>query len=96
MAGARMGAGILGYDVSFTADGGLVCRHCLCDLQTTTNNLLHPELAKKCTIPFTPANATSPANALCCTSDITIAEYTTLCGKQDDFNASAKTPQDYQ
>jgi glycerophosphoryl diester phosphodiesterase len=95
-AGARMGAGILECDVSFTGDRGLVCRHSLCDLHTTTNILLHPELAKKCTTPFTPANATSPANALCCTSDITIAEYTTLCGKQDAFNASALTVQDYQ
>lgn len=96
MAGARMGAGILECDVSFTKDRGLVCRHSLCDLHTTTNILLHPELAKKCTIPFTPANKTAPANALCCTSDITIAEFTSLCGKQDGFNASATTVQDYQ
>lgn len=96
MAGARMGAGILECDVVFTKDRGLVCRHSLCDLHTTTNILLHPELAKKCTIPFTPANATAPANALCCTSDITIAEYTTLCGKQDGFNASATNVKDYQ
>ena len=34
-AGARMGAGILECDVSFTADRGLVCRHSLCDLHTT-------------------------------------------------------------
>lgn len=73
-AGARMGAGILECDVSFTGDRGLVCRHSLCDLHTTTDILLRPELAKKCTVPFTPANATSAANALCCTSDITIAE----------------------
>jgi glycerophosphoryl diester phosphodiesterase len=45
---------------------------------------------------FTPAKATSPANALYCTSDITIAEYTSLCGKQDGFNASATNVQDYQ
>ncbi|KAF2669767.1 glycerophosphoryl diester phosphodiesterase [Microthyrium microscopicum] len=96
MAGARMGAGVLECDVSFTGDRGLVCRHSLCDLHTTTNILLKPELAKKCTIPFTPANGTAPANALCCTSDITTAEYTSLCGKQDGFNASAKTPADYQ
>ena len=96
MAGARMGAGVLECDVSFTADRGLVCRHSLCDLHTTTNILLHPELAAKCTTPFTPANGTTPANALCCTSDITIAEYQTLCGKQDGFNASAKNVQDYQ
>lgn len=117
MAGARMGAGILECDVSFTADRGLVrtkprrptanisscadmspqvCRHSLCDLHTTTNILLKPELAKKCTVPFTPANGTAPASALCCTSDITTAEYLTLCGKQDGFNASATNPQDYQ
>jgi glycerophosphoryl diester phosphodiesterase len=75
-AGARMGAGVLECDVSFTHDRGLVCRHDLCDLHTTTNILTKPELAKKCTQPFTPANATSPASALCCTSDITIAECT--------------------
>lgn len=95
-AGARMGAGILECDVSFTHDRGLVCRHSLCDLHTTTDILLRPELAKKCTVPFTPANVTTPANALCCTSDITTAEYSSLCGKQDGFNASAKTPADYQ
>jgi glycerophosphoryl diester phosphodiesterase len=73
-----------------------VCRHSLCDLHTTTNILLHPNLAKKCTVPFTPANKTSPANALCCTSDITTAEFKTLCGKQDGFNASALNVKDYQ
>lgn len=82
--------------MSFTKDRGLVCRHSLCDLHTTTNILLHPELAKKCVVPFTPANATSPANAVCCTSDITTAEYLTLCGKQDGFNASATNVKDYQ
>jgi glycerophosphoryl diester phosphodiesterase len=74
MASARMSADILECDVSFTADRGLVCRHSLCDLHVTTNILHHPELAEKCTIPFTPANATSPAHALCCTSDNTITE----------------------
>ena len=49
-AGARMGAGVLECDVSFTGDRGLVCRHSLCDLHTTTDILLRPELAKKCTI----------------------------------------------
>jgi len=50
-AGARMSAGILECDVSFTSDRGLVCRHSCCDLHTTTNILLHPDLAKKCTVP---------------------------------------------
>lgn len=83
MAGAKMGAGILECDVAFTVDRGLVCRHSLCDLHTTTNILLHPDLAVKCTVPSTPSNATSPANAIFCTSDITTDEYLTLCGKQD-------------
>ena len=96
LAGARMGAGILECDVTFTSDRGLVCRHSQCDLHTTTNILLYPNLAAKCRVPFTPANATSPANAVCCTSDITTAEYKTLCSKMDGFNASAKTVQDYQ
>jgi hypothetical protein len=83
-AGARMGAGILECDVSFTGDRGLVCRHSLCDLHTTTDILLRPQLAKKCTVPFTPANGTAPANALCCTSDITTAECT-FCPTQRIF-----------
>lgn len=65
-------------------------------MHTTTNILTIPALAKKCTVPFTPANSTASANALCCTSDITTAEYKTLCGKQDGFNASAKNVADYQ
>lgn len=96
LAGARMGAGILECDVSFTSDLGLVCRHSLCDLHTTTDILVRPELAAKCTVPFTPANATASANALCCTSDITKAEFMSLCSKMDGFNASAKNPKDYQ
>jgi glycerophosphoryl diester phosphodiesterase len=88
-AGARMGAGILECDVSFTADRGLVCRHSLCDLHTTTDILLRPELAKKCTTPFTPANSTSPANAYCCTSDITIAECTYLIPISNLYLANA-------
>jgi glycerophosphoryl diester phosphodiesterase len=96
LAGARMGAGVLECDVAFTKDRGLVCRHSLCDLHTTTNILLKPQLAAKCRVPFKPANGTQPAKALCCTTDITMAEYMSLCGKMDGFNASAKTPQDYQ
>jgi glycerophosphoryl diester phosphodiesterase len=96
MAGARMGAGILECDVSFTQDLGLVCRHDICDLHTTTDILLRPELAQKCNTPFTPANATHAANALCCTTDITKDEFMTLCGKMDGFNASATNVEDYQ
>jgi glycerophosphoryl diester phosphodiesterase len=96
MAGARFGAGILECDTSLTADKGLVCRHSLCDLHTTTNILLNETLAAKCVVPFTPANATAPANAICCTTDITTAEYLTLCSKMDGFNASATNVADYQ
>ena len=39
-AGARMGAGVLECDVTFTSDGELVCRHDQCDLHTTTNILV--------------------------------------------------------
>ena len=46
-AGARMGAGVLECDVSFTSDLGLVCRHDICDLAMTTDILLRPDLAAK-------------------------------------------------
>jgi len=51
-----MGAGIIECDVTFTADRELVCRHAQCDLHTTTNVLEIPELAEKCSVPFTPAD----------------------------------------
>jgi glycerophosphoryl diester phosphodiesterase len=38
-AGARMGAGIVECDTTFTSDGALVCRHAQNDLHTTTNIL---------------------------------------------------------
>ena len=53
-AGARLGAGILECDVTFTKDKQLVCRHAQNDLHTTTNILVTP-LAKTCIKPFTPA-----------------------------------------
>jgi glycerophosphoryl diester phosphodiesterase len=84
-AAARMGAGIIECGVTFTKDKQLVCRHSQCDLHTTTNILAIPELAKKCTKPFVPADPIkgTPASATCCTSDITLAEFKTLCGKMD-------------
>lgn len=95
MAAARMGAGLLECDVAFTKDRELVCRHSQCDLHTTTNILAIPELAAKCTTPFEPAEDGKPATATCCTSDITLAEFTSLCGKMDASNSSATTPEDY-
>ncbi len=41
-AGARLGAGILECDVTFTKDKQLVCRHAQNDLHTTTNILVTP------------------------------------------------------
>ena len=45
LAAARMGAGVIECDVTFTKDKQLVCRHSQCDLHTTTNILTVPALA---------------------------------------------------
>ncbi|RHZ44351.1 glycerophosphodiester phosphodiesterase family protein [Aspergillus thermomutatus] len=96
LAAARMGAGIVECDVAFTSDRELVCRHSQCDLHTTTNILTIPSLAAKCSVPFQPAANGKSATAKCCTSDITLAEFKSLCAKMDGYNASATTPEDYQ
>lgn len=96
-AAARMGAGICECDVTFTKDRELVCRHSQCDLATTTNILLIPDLAAKCSQPFQPAEFDAggklvrPASARCCTSDLTLAEFKRLQGKMDASNPEAKT-----
>jgi len=100
-AGARMGAGILECDVTFTRDLELVCRHAQCDLHTTTDILAIPELAAKCSVPFEPAtydasgNLVTTARARCCTSDITLEEFRRLRGKMDAFDPRATTPQQF-
>lgn len=96
IAAAKMGAGIMECDVTFTKDRELVCRHSQADLHTTTNILATP-LAEKCTSPFTPADpiAGTPATAECRTSDITLAEFKTLKGKMDAFNPNATTVEEY-
>ena len=95
-AAARMGAGIVECDVTFTKDKALVCRHAQNDLHTTTNILATP-LAAKCTKGFTPHDpvANTPASAECRTSDITLAEFKTLRGKMDAANTKAKTVAEY-
>ena len=95
-AAARMGAGIVECDVTFTKDKELVCRHAQNDLHTTTNILATP-LAAKCTKPFTPFNASTntAASAECRTSDITLAEFRTLRGKMDASNPKAATAQEF-
>ena len=100
-AAARMGAGIVECDVTFTQDQELVCRHAQNDLHTTTNILAIPELAAKCTKPFTPATfdpngkLLTPASAECRASDITLGEFKTLRGKMDAFNPRATTVTEY-
>lgn len=90
----RQGAGVIECDVAFTKDKQLVCRHAQCDLHTTTN-ILNTTLASKCTKPFTPFNGTAPASAKCCTSDITLKEFQSLCGKMDGFFPNATTALEY-
>lgn len=95
-AAARMGAGIIECDVTFTKDKALVCRHAQNDLHATTNILLTP-LAEKCSTPFRPYDPVTKqsATAECRTSDITLAEFKTLRGKMDAFNPMATTPQEF-
>ena len=95
-AAARMGAGVMECDVTFTKDKELVCRHAQNDLHTTTNILLTP-LASQCTKPFIPfdPNTNTPATAECRSSDITLAEFKTLRGKMDGFNPKARTVQEF-
>ena len=83
-----MGAGIIECDVTFTKDLELVCRHSQCDLATSTN-ILQTEMANTCRQPFTPAQQGAPASAQCCTSDITLAEFKTLCARPDVKNSQA-------
>jgi len=93
-AAARMGAGIVECDVTFTKDKELVCRHSQCDLHTTTN-ILETPLASKCSVQPDFTSATPFANVKCCTSDITLAEFKTLRGKMDGFNPKATTVAEY-
>ena len=92
-AGARMGAGIVECDVTFTKDSKLVCRHEECDLATTTN-IVTTDLNNKCTVPWSgPGQNPSPR---CCTSDLSLAEFKSLQGKMDVSVPSATTPQGFQ
>src|SRR5688572_8787998 len=89
-AGARMGAGIVECDVTFTKDGQLVCRHDECDLHTTTN-IVDTPLNASCTTPWAGANS----GPRCCASDITLAQFKTLKGKMDAPNPAATTAAGY-
>lgn len=100
LAAAKMGAGIIECDVTFTQDRELVCRHAQCDLHNTTN-ILETPLAKKCSRGFSPAefdsegNLIKPASAKCCTSDLTLDEFKSLRGKMDSSNPLATNVKDY-
>lgn len=94
VAAARMGAGIIECDVTFTKDRQLVCRHAQDDLHTTTN-ILATDLAARCTAPFAPAAAGQKASAECRASDVTLAEFRTLGGKMDAANPAAATAAAY-
>ena len=97
LAAARMGAGIIECDVTFTKDRHLVCRHSQADLHTTTDILAHPDLAAKCTVPFEPGDQASgkKAKVECRTSDLSLAEFKRLQGKMDAANPFASTPEEY-
>ncbi|MEL0607658.1 glycerophosphodiester phosphodiesterase family protein [Vibrio echinoideorum] len=97
LAAIQMGAGVVECDVTFTKDKALVCRHSQSDLHTTTDVLAHPDLAKKCSTPFKPANLATgeDAQAECRTSDFTLAEFRTLKGKMDGANPKATTVEEY-
>lgn len=97
IAAAKMGAGILECDVTFTKDKELVCRHSQCDLHTTTNILATP-LAEKCSVaPLfdSEGKLINAGEISCCTSDITVAEFKTLKGKMDAANTSATSIGEY-
>lgn len=96
-AAARMGAGIIECDVTFTKDKELVCRHSQCDLHTSTN-ILATDLANKCSVPpkFNEAGELINAKEIkCCTSDISLAEFKTLKGKMDSANTKATSIAQY-
>ena len=94
VAAARMGAGIIECDVTFTKDRELVCRHAQDDLHTTTN-ILATDLAAKCTAPFVPASGGAKASAECRASDVTLAEFRSLNGKMDAADRAATTVEAY-
>lgn len=94
VAAAKMGAGLVECDVTFTKDKTLVCRHSQCDLHTTTN-ILETPLAAQCTSPPDTSSDTPFKNVQCCTSNLTLAEFRTLQGRVDSGNKDAATLEAY-
>jgi len=98
VAAARMGAGIIECDVTFTRDRELVCRHSQCDLHTTTDVVARKDLREKCTIPPAFSKTGKLLNAAdikCCASDFTLAEFKSLCGRMDAANRKATSLEHY-
>ncbi len=99
VAAARMGAGILECDVTFTKDAELVCRHAQCDLHTTTDIVLRDDLAAKCRVPpevdVQTGRLLNGPEIKCCASDITLAEFKSLNGKMDAADPEATTLEGY-
>lgn len=97
LAAIRQGAGVIECDVTFTKDEQLVCRHSQCDLHQTTDILLRPELANRCSVPFSPFDEESgtAAHARCCTSDFTLAEIESLCAIMEGFDQRATTVEQF-
>ena len=95
-AAARMGAGIVECDVTFTKDRELVCRHDQCDLHATTDIVATP-LAEKCEVPPVVVDdvLTNAPAIQCCTSDITLAEFKTLAARMNGVNRAANSIADY-
>src|SRR5262249_40932762 len=89
-AGARMSAGIVECDTTFTRDGELVCRHSECDLHTTTD-IVATDLNAKCTVPWSGPNS----NPVCCTSDLALAEFKSLRAKMDASVPDAPTAEGF-
>lgn len=98
-AAARMGAGIIECDVTFTKDAELVCRHAQCDLHTTTDIVLREDLRDKCTVPPELDPVTGEllnGRAIkCCTSNLSLAEFKSLNGKMDARDPDARTLEGY-
>jgi glycerophosphoryl diester phosphodiesterase len=91
-AGARMGAGIVECDTTFTKDGELVCRHSDCDLHTTTN-IVNTPLNASCSVPWTGPNQNPGPK--CCTWNLTLQQFKSLHGKMDASNPAATTAEGY-
>lgn len=96
-AAVLMGAGMVECDVAFTKDRQLVCRHAQCDLHATTDILLRPDLAQHCQQGFQGADSKTGAgaSARCCTSDISLEQFRSLCGLMDGVNPDAANVEEY-